>query len=199
MGQPSDMWDVTTLCGYYDIALMVGMSVVEAVLHVVSLYQGGQALSLLDHNANNPSQGPPYKFKTHTANTIYLSQVTTGISLLSLVVIFLYYGVARRLTHTQEGFGNLPSKERQTYASQCCKLLIIALGAIGIVAITIAATSNGALFMMIEFLDWKAEEDTMIGIATQTTAYASTCLVLKLAQALLGHWWALLHSHLQKN
>ena len=185
-------------------ALFMGaMSTTELILHVVALIQGGQAWHLADTHATDPPN-TSLKLKQATIDSLYISQIATSVSLLSLVVIVVYYRLARRILERLDRVAEVQSSKllaTATYvppvshvpsvSSLLVKLLIIALGAFGLVAIAIAATSNGTLLVWTELLVWTDKRDEMVTHVTSITIYTSVCGVLKLGQTLLGHWWGL--------
>jgi len=175
--------------------LMTVMAVIEFTLHILALYQGGQALYLVNEYASDLPLYSSLTVKQNAVDDLYLSQIFTVVSLISLIATLLYYGIARRLLKQQDQFKSLNSnnaESKPSYTYLLLQFIVIALGALGIVAITIVATSNGSLIRMAEFMNWSAMKNDMIAHVTNTTIYTSTALALKLLEALLGHWWALL-------
>lgn len=163
----------------FNMWLMVCMAIAEVILHVLTLYEGGQAIHLV--------QGENVEDVLYI---LHATQVTTSLSLLSVVVISLYYGVARRYLRLQDGD---MKPYRPSYCFLLLKLLVIAFGALGIVAVTFTAASTGTIKMVLSAESIKGDDEQLKSVES-TMYYAYACVVLKLLEALLGHWWALLKS-----
>ena len=113
------------------------------------------------------------------------------VSLISLVTIATYFGVLRDLRRD----GGTPIKRSGTCLATTMRMFVIIVSVIGFVAVCIAISMTGSASMIKDYLAWgsdaaKNEEDLARSLRSGW-ALNIVVLVLKLAETMLGHAWAI--------
>jgi hypothetical protein len=124
-------------------------------------------------------------------NAVDWSLAAAYIAVISLITVSLYYSVGKRL----EWFNSQNAEDTHvdSILNEIVKLIVIVIGAVGIVfavvsACVMAASSNALQTLV--FTSTDSKKPTIQSFYTSSD-YAIGVVILKLLEAVLGHAWAI--------
>ena len=191
---------------------MILLALIELVVLIIAIERGVAASqSTQDHGLAAPFASPSTHGDVSTSKERLTSLIHTGIalaafSLFALFAITAYYSLGGLLMwlsgqldvvdadHTAHKQMKLaPTTGVISSSGFLMKILNIAVGALGLVAVSVAAAAFSGAVMMADTLTWTsvAEKESLTMAAGSAGALSAVSLVLKLCEALLGHVWAI--------
>jgi hypothetical protein len=191
---------------------MLLFALIELIVLIFALERGNAAVYNIEHNGTAiayvtmPLGETVLDTKQRLVTQLHMGIAGAGFSLFALLAITAYYTVGglllwitRRMEvvnadHTAHRQMSLaPTQGKNSTCYFLLKVLNIAVGALGLVAITLAAAFFGGAVWSVDYLTWaaQADRDAASDAANTASVLSIISLVLKLLEALLGHWWAI--------
>lgn len=181
----------------WDRMVMMLFALVEFVLGIVLITAIGQ---LNGHITNEVMEGAntftnPVNNKSQDLRDVVRTMLGWSIgmavwSLVSVVVVSLYYTLGKALNYYRD---HVTSMKPDSLVRKLIKMLIIAVGALGIVGVVAAmgilSGTSVAMYTMTCSSDAKKKE--ILELFGASVLYGLVVLIFKLLEALLGHAWAI--------
>lgn len=195
-----DRWVMITFAVLELIALIWGIVEIAVAMGRVRSYADDAHVSVT-HADHGPSSRDPIKHPvTFHVNPRERLLVMTGwgialvsIALVSLLAVSAYYTLGKMLQHRHLVPAHHMARGWSGGCGVALKLLNITIGALGIVTISAAVALTACAGWYSDHVPWKnaAERKSASDELMAATALSLVALVLKLAEALLGHYWAI--------
>lgn len=210
-GPTGHIVDNMKVCAF-DRMVMWLFALVDLLSLILAIVYGALALNERNH-ATNPATCPSgVDTKAQFLMAVGWAVGLTSFALVSLLAVSAYYTLGRLLMWT--GTQSDMVRHAQTMATKKnahmevalaptrgddggCRILLkminIAVGALGIVAITAAVILFGGGAFITDYLTWSSSstQTKVSDYLDMAMGWASLGLVLKLLEALLGHLWAI--------
>lgn len=181
----------------WDRLLMIGFAVAELVLGIILLSNVGQ---ISRHITNEVT--PNINSYTNLLNDkkedlrdsvqvmVSWSMGMAILSLVSVVVVSLYYTLGKSLNYYME---NMSTMKPDSVVYKVVKMIIIALGALGIVGIVASMSMLSGTSVAVYNMQFKLDKDkkATLELFMSSVVIGLVILILKLLEALLGHAWAI--------
>lgn len=176
---------------------MILFAVVEFVLGILLIWDVSQIHS---HVTNEVVAGAntftnALDNKSQDLRDVVLTMVGWGmgmsiLSLLSVVVVSLYYTLGKALNYYMD---HMASMQPDSILRKIFKMLIIALGALGIVGVVAAMGILSGTSVAVYNMTFTAvaKKKVVLELFVRAVVYGLVVLIFKLLEALLGHAWAI--------
>ena len=181
----------------WDRMVMILFAVVEFVLGILLIWDVSQIHS---HVTNEVVAGAntftnALDNKSQDLRDVVLTMVGWGmgmsiLSLLSVVVVSLYYTLGKALNYYMD---HMASMQPDSILRKIFKMLIIALGALGIVGVVAAMGILSGTSVAVYNMTFTAvaKKKVVLELFVRAVVYGLVVLIFKLLEALLGHAWAI--------
>jgi len=194
------------LCGSVDRIIMLVFALVELIALIAMLSAGGSVLTCInDHASSMPVGAGTIDHEDRLRRLINGSIGCGAFALLALLAVTTYYSTSALLLWLgrradvvrADGTSHREMKLAPTAGAEgCCritlKLLNITVGLLGIIAITISSSLFGAARWQAEEVPWAdaAHAKEAVDLIGAAMGLAILALLMKVAEAFLGHLWA---------
>jgi len=177
--------------------VMIFFALVEFVLGIVLITAIGQ---LNGHITNEVMEGAntftnPVNNKSQDLRDVVRTMLGWGmgmavLSLISVVVVSLYYTLGKALNYYTD---HVKSMKPDSLVRKLIKMIIIAVGALGIVGVAAAMgiLSGTSVAVYTMNCSSEAKKKEVLELFGASVLYGLVVLILKLLEALLGHAWAI--------
>ena len=199
---------------------MMLLALVESVVLVLVFVQIHNVLSISEESTSkclscktNNAENETDDTKSRLLSMFHLTYVSNAFSMFALLAVGLYYGIGKKLvtmtnSMDRQAFGRnshrsaqkislATTKSHDSIGSILCKLVVVTIGAIGIVAATVTPLVLRGAGMYIDHVVWVSQEKRTEALYALNVAMVASLVVLicKLTEALIGHAWAVLLSN----
>lgn len=197
--------------GSFDRILMIILAIIEFLTLIAMLSVGGSALAYVgDHASSAPVASDAIDQEDRLRRLLNISITCGAFALFSLISVTTYYTTGalllwlgsradkvRKDDSSHQKMLLAPTSGAEGYCRITLKLLNITVGLLGIITITVSVTLFGVAQWQADMVIWAdvgnaKEIGDLLGA---TTGLAIMALLMKVAEAFLGHVWAIMLSN----
>ena len=194
------------LCGSIDRIIMLVFALVELVALIAMLSAGGAVMAYIDDHASSvPVAAGAIDHEYRLRRLVGVSIGCGAFALFALLAVSAYYSTSALLLWLgrradvvrADATSHREMKLAPTAGAEgCCritmKLINITIGLVGIITITISASLFGVAQWQAEEVPWADADHAQnaVNLTSAAAGLAILALTMKVAEAFLGHLWA---------